>query len=376
MPVNLTHYREAMAVLSNHNIGLCNFCNIWYSKSFRNCSIFIFFNVIFLCAAYLFAFLECLKSSILSSLRVKFRTVHTCFNLILYICILLLYANHFWFYKIVLKLSGDIEENPEPKPSSNQSFCICHWNLNSISVHNYVKISLLRAYISTHKFDVICISETYLDSDTSDDDDNLKIAGYNLIRADHPSNTKRGGVCIYYKHSLAFKLLNIHYLKECMNFEISFGGKICNFILLYRSPNQSSDTFEDFADNLELNLDKITNKSPYLLVVLGDFNVKSSNWYKHDKTTYEGSKIDAITSQFGLQQLIAEPPHILTDSSSCIDLLFTSQPNLVMESGLHFSLHQNCHHQITYAKINLKVCYPPPNELEIWYYQRANVDQV
>ena len=161
-----------------------------------------------------------------------------------------------------------------------------------------------------------------------------------------------------------------------MNFEISFGGKICNFISLYRSSSQSSDTFEDFADNLELNLDKIANKSPYLLVVLGDFNAKSSNWYKHDKTTYEGSKTDAITSQFDLQQLIKEPTHILTDSSSCIDLLFTSQHNLVMESGVHSSLHQNCHHQIIYAKINFKVFYPPPYEREIWHYQRADVDQI
>ena len=180
------------------------------------------------------------------------------------------------------------------------------------------------AYISSHKFDAICISETYLDSDTSDDDDNLKIAGYNLIRADRPSNTKQGGVRIYYKHSLAFKLSNIHYLKKCMSFEISSGGKICNFISLYRSPSQSSDTFEFFADKLELSLDKIADKSPYLLVVLADFNVKSSNWYKHDKTTYEGSKIDATISQFGLQKLIKEPTHILTDSSSCTDLLFTS----------------------------------------------------
>ena len=359
MPVNLNQYRGTVAVFNNHNIAICNLCNIWYSQSFRNCSTFIFFNAIFICSAYLFTLQECLKSSFLSSLRAKRPTIHTCLNLILYISILVLYANHFWLDEIVLKLSGDIEENPGPKPGSNQSFSICHRNLNIISAHNYIKVSLLRAYISTHKFDVICISETYLDSDTSDDDNNLKIVGYNLIRAYHPSNTKRGGVCIYYKHSLAFKLLNIHYLKECMNFKISFGGKICNFISLYRSPSQSSDTFEDFADNLELNLDKIANKSLYLLVALDDFNVKSSNWYKDDKTTYEGSKIDAITSQFGLQQLIKEPTHILTDSSSCIDLLFTSQPNLVMESGVHSSLHQNCHDQIIYAKINFKVFYPP-----------------
>ena len=61
---------------------------------------------------------------------------------------------------------------------------------------------------------------------------------------------------------------------------------------------------------------------------------------------------------------------------SRIDFLFTSQPNLVMESGVHSSLHQNCHHQIIYAKINLKVFYPPPYEREIWHYQRANVDQI
>ena len=81
--------------------------------------------------------------------------------------------------------------------------------------------------------------------------------------------------------------------------------------------------FERFADNFELNLDKITNKNPYLIVIFGDFNAKLSNWYKHDATTYEGSKIDAIASQFGLQQLIQEPTHILTDSSPCIDLIFT-----------------------------------------------------
>ena len=50
---------------------------------------------------------------------------------------------------------------------------------------------ILRAYLSTHKFDVICISEAYLDSDTSHEDANLEIVGYTLVRADHPFNTKR-----------------------------------------------------------------------------------------------------------------------------------------------------------------------------------------
>ena len=47
-----------------------------------------------------------------------------------------------------------------------------------------------------------------------------------------------------------------------------------------------------------------------------------------------------------------------------------------MESGIHSSLHQNCHHQLIYAKINLKVFYPPSYEHEIWHYQLANVDLI
>ena len=40
------------------------------------------------------------------------------------------------------------------------------------------------------------------------------LEGYNLIRSDHPSNTKRGGVCIYYKESLAVRLVGITSLPE------------------------------------------------------------------------------------------------------------------------------------------------------------------
>ena len=67
------------------------------------------------------------------------------------------------------------------------------------SSHNYVNIFLIKAYITVHKFEIIYLLETYLDCSTRSDDNNLEKAGYNIVRADHPTNIKRGGVCIYYR---------------------------------------------------------------------------------------------------------------------------------------------------------------------------------
>ena len=58
---------------------------------------------------------------------------------------------------------------------------------------------------------------------------------------------------------------------------------------------------------------------------------------------------NTVTSKFGLQQLINEPTHHTRNSPSCNDLTFASQANLVIESGVHSSLHENCHHQIIYV---------------------------
>ena len=49
---------------------------------------------------------------------------------------------------------------------------------------------------------------------------------------------------------------------------------------------------------------------------------------------------------------------------------------MLIESGVHPSLHPNCHHQIVFEKFNLDIVYPPPYEREIWHYQKANVDLI
>ena len=72
--------------------------------------------------------------------------------------------------------------------------------LTYLATDNFVKIPLLEAYANTHNFDVVCLSETFLDSSYSNDDPRLQLSGYSLVRADH---TKRGRVCIYYKEFIS-----------------------------------------------------------------------------------------------------------------------------------------------------------------------------
>ena len=83
------------------------------------------------------------------------------------------------------------------------------------------------------------------------------------MRAKNPNYTKRGCAFIHYFISLPLEVLDIQFLYECLNLEINIGGKVCNILCLCRSPSQTLETFETFADNLELNLDTLTNNHPF-----------------------------------------------------------------------------------------------------------------
>ena len=104
----------------------------------------------------------------------------------------------------------------------------------------------------------------------------------------------------------------------------------------------------------------LAQKGSFLTTIIGDFNAKFCNRYSQNKRSFEGSTIKSITSQFGLYQLINERMQLLQNSSSCIGLIFTLKSNIVVESGVHPSFHPNFHHQIVFAKFNVKLYYPPP----------------
>ena len=115
--------------------------------------------------------------------------------------------------------------------------------------------------MTVHKTDIVCLSETYLDSSFPVNDKNLAIQGYNLVRCDYPTNPKRGKINTYHEDSLPLKIIEIQYLQECISFQLIIGDKLCHFIALYRSPKQSHDFY-------------------------GDFNAKLRNWSINDKTNF------------------------------------------------------------------------------------------
>ena len=174
-----------------------------------------------------------------------------------------------------------------------------------------------------------------------------------MARANCPSGKRRGEVCIYYKESLPIKMLNISYLQECICFDLKIGNKPCSIISLYKSPSQTTNEFDNFLNNLNIMLESVTQKNPFLTVVIGDFNARLSKWWSDDRTTQEGLRIEKLLSKSALSQVINKPTHISHSISSCIDLFFSIKENSVTDSRIHPLLHSNCHHQIIYEHANV-----------------------
>ena len=139
------------------------------------------------------------------------------------------------FLLLLLILSNDVELHPGPKKdNSKRSFSIAHWNLNTIAAQNFVKLSQLEAYNTMHSYDLICLSETWLDSTNSVNSNDLSLKGYNLHRVDDPDDVKKGGVCVYYKEALAVHFLQTKLDRYILSEVTCKNKKKGHVIFLYR----------------------------------------------------------------------------------------------------------------------------------------------
>ena len=173
----------------------------------------------------------------------------------------------------------------------------------------------------------MCLSETFLDSSIPNVDNRINIAGYSLLRADHPSNTKKGGVCVYYKDFLPLiRKFEITDLKECLVTEITVENEKWFLTCLYRLPSQNCDQFSYFC------------KDHHALVSLVISILNAQNGIRLIKIC--SWRNTAYTTTVVYSQLINKAIHCGNGSSSCIYLIFTFNTNLVTDLGVDPTLYK------------------------------------
>ena len=180
---------------------------------------------------------------------------------------------------------------------------------------NNIKISLLQVYVTQYNCNITCLSETFLNSSIRSDNDRIKIGEYILIRSDHPSNSEKGGFCIFYKEYLFItKWDDICTLGNCLVTEICSQNETCS----YRLPGESQDEFQNFCTNFDIIFSQINYELPICSIVTGDF-ICSWLWI-NDIAGFAGKEIDFLTSPTGLHKSFKNPLN---------DLIFCTNQNVI-----------------------------------------------
>ena len=287
-----------------------------------------------------------------------------------------------WYLLLHLIISSDIHPNPGPFHDINNFnggfFSFCNWNLNTLSKDAFSRVSLLEAHNTNFNYDIISLCETSL-NDTIQIPDNI-LPGYKYFTCNHPDGNRSGGVGIFYKETLPLRLRQDLSFEECIVSELIFGHKRIFFTVIYRNPENKahSPEFDYFLENFTNLFHKIKNENPYAMFFTGDFNGHSQAWYPDGDSNPEGLLIDDIFTELNLTQLISEPTHFFRDDCkpSCIDLIITDQPNIVLNSGVRPSIDPTVKHQIIFCKINFKIPPLPKFHRKIWHFNRARTDLI
>ena len=86
-------------------------------------------------------------------------------------------------------------------------------------------------------------------------------------------------VCAYIiRGNLTIQLVDAPYIEQCILCEINIQNKTGYVAVIYRSPSQSSNEFEEFLVNFDKLLNQVNMLKSSFTVILGDFNARSQSW--------------------------------------------------------------------------------------------------
>ena len=235
---------------------------------------------------------------------------------------------------------GDIETNPGPE-TSYRRITMCHANIQSIGSGDQgiaspanVKMDEMRSTLVTeHKFDVICLNETWLNDNVTYED--IRLDNYVVHRRDRGS--LGGGVCTYINNYLPCRRRSDLEPPgiEMMWVELQLVPRYVLIAVCYRPPGMNRDQCTTFIDELQESITKVIDSNPDSIYILGDFNDPCSEWESIHSHSELKQDLLHTASSLGLYQLITEPTHCTSHSANILDLIFTDSPGYITSHGNH-----------------------------------------
>ena len=218
------------------------------------------------------------------------------------------------------------------------NFRIAHLNLRSIftGFREFVDVT------EVGKFDVVAVSETWLNSNTTSD--MVAIRDYKFFRVDR-SGGRGGGVGIYVKNCYCTELLPNQLLQNKDGFENLWikikTNKISVVIgVIYRTTNNALNC----ARLLDSFLPEILTMHDHV-IILGDINI---NMMPSNLPNAFSETFDIL----GFSQVINEPTRIAGRSATLLDPIFVSNSEVVVSSGT-LDVENISDHKMTFCEIKL-----------------------
>ena len=121
-------------------------------------------------------------------------------------------------------MCGDVHSHPGRSHGNSPNFCHC--NLDSIAVNDFIKTATIGAYNLVYNYDLIALSETYLDNSITNEAISPTGFSKEIFICDHPDDVKREGVCLFYKDNSEIKQKKVlQVMDECIISEITIARK-------------------------------------------------------------------------------------------------------------------------------------------------------
>ena len=155
-------------------------------------------------------------------------------------------------------------------PRAKNSLSVYYTNCRSI----LNKIDLLRGMACVEKFDVIALTETWLDMSGKVFDPEVRTEGYTLFYKDR-ENRRGGGVALYVRDTLQCctnSKIKTDNKTESLWVDIKQGSESIVMGLVYRPPNAS----QEINSSLWQEINRASRHRQ--ICVLGDFNFRNVDW--------------------------------------------------------------------------------------------------